>query len=218
MTSDALTAARIGRFACIAGIIEGVLYLLVIGLLVGMGALPPPEPWASLIAVLLLVTIATLLVVAVAACWLAPAGRRPWAVLALVCMIIFSVYVSIVRLLQLALLRPLWNETLPPELALLHPYALPSLGFTLEVSGWGFWLGLALLALAATFRGVRRPDWMAWIFTGSGLLALVAGLAPILGASWLTTFGILAWGPGLIAGLWLLAAEFRSFQQEHTIV
>ena len=215
MTEDGLTAARIGMVAASSAILEGVLYLTVIAIIIVQGTMPPLEPWASFVAALLLLTVPTLIALSVAVCWLAPAGRRPWAVLAVVCTAIFAVYVSFTRLLQLALLRPVWDQTMPAELALLHPYQMPSLGFTLEIAGWGLWLGLVFIGYAAIFAGSRRA--ITIVFGISGVLSILAGLAPILGIAWLTTLGIIAWGPGLLAGTVLLALEFRDYLRTSSV-
>jgi hypothetical protein len=204
------TAGIIGLASSLLAVVEGVAYLGVIVLLILRGTMPPPEPWASVVAALLLVTVPTLLALSVATCWLASPGRRPWAVLSLACMTIFGVYVSISRLLQLSLLRPHWGQAMAPELALLNPYGVPSLGFTLEIGGWGLWLGLAFLALSAAFSGPGRRRAIRLVFVVSGLLSLVAALGPVLGDSRWTTPGIIAWGPGLLIGVALLALEFRA--------
>lgn len=206
-----------GLVAAWAGVAEGIVYLLVIALLIITGAgMPPPEPYASVVAVDLLFSVPTFLAMTLALCWLASPGRRPWTVLALFFVVVFGVYVSVNRFLQVSLLRSHWGKELPPELALLHPYRIPSLGSVLEIVGWGTWLGLAFLAMAMVLTGTRRRRILAWTVGVCGVLSFVAGLAPIIPCLQLTTLGILAWGPGLLAVTVLLALEFRDALRQET--
>jgi hypothetical protein len=95
-------------------------------------------------------------------------------------------------------------------LSWLLPYAWPSIMAAAELLDWGLYLGLALLCLAPAFREERIARAIFWTLLVSGSQCLLSALGQVLNIAWLNVLGILAWGPGLIVLMALLAFWFKA--------
>lgn len=81
--------------------------------------------------------------------------------------------------------------------------------FGLEILGWGWFLGLAMLIAAPVFSGGRLESWLRWLMVGYGVLGLISAAA-FLVESPLTAVGFAAWGLVLYIITGLLAVYFRN--------
>jgi hypothetical protein len=78
----------------------------------------------------------------------------------------------------------------------------------LEILGWGWFLGLALLFAAPLFSAGRLQRWLRWMSVIYGLLGLVSAVAYLL-ASPLSVIGFVAWGLILFIITALLVVFFK---------
>jgi hypothetical protein len=194
----------LGQWTAAAVTILGVVYFLciVFAALTGAMTLPPP-PWLQTAGGLISLVSCPLLVALLAAVHAAaPAEKRAFSLTALSLTIIFAAFVSINRFTQFgaARLAPAGD----PGLAWFLPYGERSAMLGLEITGWGWFLGLAMLAAAPLFGGWLRR--LCLLYAVLGLLAAVGYLL----ASPLSAVGFVAWGFVLFLITGRLAVHFRS--------
>lgn len=92
------------------------------------------------------------------------------------------------------------------------PYGNPSVMASLEQLAWGFFFGLALITLAPAF-GSHKP--IIWTLLVSGAFSLCAIIGQLFNISALTFVGVMAWGPGFLVILILLALWFNKYKSEN---
>jgi hypothetical protein len=181
----------------------GIIYFLciVFAALTGAMTLPPP-PWLQLAGGLISLVSCPLLVALLAAVHVAtPMEKRAFSLTALSLTIVFAAFVSINRFTQFGATRlaPI-ND---PGLAWFLPYGERSVMLGLEIAGWGWFLGLAMLSAAPLFRG-----WLRLMCVLYAILGIVAAVGYLL-ASPLSAVGFVAWGFVLFLITGLLAVHFR---------
>lgn len=144
--------------------------------------------------------------------YLAPEGRRVLSLLGVIFAAAFMVMVSINRFVQLTVVRPLAAEGSAAGLERWMPYGSRSAMLSLEMVGWGFFLGLALLAAALALpaggrAGVARRSFL--VYAALGIASTVAFAAD----SPLSIVGFVAWGVVLPFGMAFLAAWFDGMRR-----
>lgn len=203
------TPADVGYWASLAAIALGIAYALVTCVMIATGTftLPPPE-WVQLFAAVVTIVVAPVLVVVLAAFHLTvQAGRRLFSLLGVVFASAFMVMVSINRFVQLGVVRLslLHGDTTGLERFL--PYGTRSAMLTLELVGWGFFLGLAFLSASFALPQDTLGGCLRWTFILYAALGAISTVAYVL-ESPLTALGFIGWGALLPLATALLAVWF----------
>jgi len=211
-----LSALKAGFWSASFGAVLGIIYMLLLAILqFSRAGFPPPEPYQSLIGTVILITAPTLLVLMTAIHYYADEGQRVFSLSAFAFMILFAAMTSINRFVALTVVRQSVLAGDGAGLELILPYHWPSVMLSLEIMGWGFFLGLAFIAVAPVFHGGKLERWIFWTFLISGLLCFVSGFGIVLNVQSLIMVGILAWGPGLTLAAILVAILFHRLQQAY---
>ena len=210
LAPDSTIPTTIGYWSALTATAIGVVYGAVVGFLTAVGklTLPPPE-WVQLFAALVTIGEGPLLVAALAAVhYVVPAERRIFSLLGVLFATTFMVMVSINRFVQLAVVRISVSHGDTSGLARFMPYAPQSAMLALEMVGWGFFLGLALLSTAFAMTGTRIERAVRWTFLVYAVLGIGSTVA-FVADSPLSAIGFVAWGLILPIGTGLLAVWFR---------
>jgi len=204
------TAVTIGYWSALLVTIAGVAYFIVMAVLLATGrfTLPLPEV-VELFAAGVTIASGPLLVSGLVALHnLVPDSRKPYTQLGTIFSAVFMVMVSINRFVQLTVVRPSILEGNTSGLERFMPYAPRSAMLSLELIGWGFFLGLALLCTALAFPRSGLAGAIRWSFLCYGVLGIASALA-LVADSPLSAIGFLAWGVVLPIGTAFLTAWFR---------
>jgi hypothetical protein len=142
-----------------------------------------------------------------------PAGRRLFSLLGVVFSSAFMVMVSINRFVQLGVVRlsVLHGDTKGLERFL--PYGTRSAMLTLEMVGWGFFLGLAFLSAAFALPSKGLEAYLRWTFLLYAVLGLISTIAYVADSP-LSVVGFIAWGVVLPFAAALLAVWFGRQRQQ----
>ncbi|HYG60891.1 MAG TPA: hypothetical protein VD902_22665 [Symbiobacteriaceae bacterium] len=211
---DLVIPAAVGYWSAWLATVAGVAYAVVVGYLVitGKFTLPPPET-VQLFAALVTIGSGPLLVAAlVSVHYAVPARVKVLSLLGVVFATIFTVMVSINRFVQLAVVRVGASHGNTVGLERFMPYEPGSVMLALEMVGWGFFLGLALLftGLALSRRGLERLVRLTFlVYALLGIGSTVAFVAD----SPLSSIGFVAWGLVLPVGTGLLTAWFARLRR-----
>ena len=122
---------------------------------------------------------------------------------------LFAAMTSINRFVALTVVR---QSASTENLALIMPYGWPSVMLALEILGWGFFMGLAIIAAAFVFRGSRLQSAIFWTMLVSGILCVSAAVTMIAGNMTIMLLGAIGWGPGLTLAAILTAIWFRQLE------
>lgn len=204
MNDSAPTTRSLGFFSAAAVTVLGVVYFLCIvyAALTGAMTLPPPL-WLQTAGGLISLASCPLLVALMSAVHAAaPPQKHALSLTALGLTVIFAAFVSINRFTQFGAVRLAAADA--PGLTWFLPYGERSVMLGLEIAGWGWFLGLALLAAATLFDGRLRL--LCVLYAVLGIVAAVAFLIE----SPLSAVGFLAWGFVLFLITGLLALRFRA--------
>ncbi|MCL4262912.1 MAG: hypothetical protein KJ069_06840 [Anaerolineae bacterium] len=87
-------------------------------------------------------------------------------------------------------------------------YGERSIMFALEMLGWSWFLGLAMLFAAPIFTAPGYQRWLRWLLILYGVLALISAVSHLL-ASPLVAVGLVAWGFILFLVTGLLVIYFQ---------
>lgn len=203
-------AVTVGYWSALGVTVGGVAYLVVISFLVGTGRfqLPLPES-VELFAAWETIASGPLLVAALVAVHrTVPVASRVFSQLGVLFSTVFMVMVSINRFVQLTVIRPSLLEGNTNGLERFMPYGPRSVMLSLELVGWGFFLGLALLSTAFAFsrQGIAGKIRCSLLcYAGLGMASTVAFVAD----SPLSAIGFVAWGVVLPVGTALLTVWFH---------
>jgi hypothetical protein len=200
---------RYGYWLSIIAVVLAAAYLLGVLAILLFDTFPPGEPFQSFIGAVTLLSVPVLVVLWVALRQALPADKRIFGTASLALIVIFGTLTSINRYVSLTVVPQALQKGQTEGLAWFQPYAWPSIMAAMEVLAWGFYLGLALLCLAPAFSRGRLERAIFWVLIVSGGLCLLAGLGQVLNNAALGMMGIVAWGPGLIILLALLAVWFK---------
>lgn len=193
-TAAAVTVLGVAYFLCI-----------VFATLTDAMTLPPP-PWLQTAGGLISLATCPLLVALLAAVHAAaPPNKRALSLTAFGLTIVFAAFVSINRFTQFGAVRQAAAGA--PGLDWFLPYGERSAMLGLEIAGWGWFLGLALLAAAPLFGG-----WLLRLCVLYAVLGIIAAIGYLL-ASPLSAVGFVAWGFVLFLITGLLAVRFRRGQE-----
>ena len=127
--------------------------------------------------------------------------------------LLFAISVSINRFTQLGVVQQNLAAGPTERLNWFLPYGDRSVMLGLEMMGWGWFLGLALLAAAPVFSGGRLHRWIKWLMMVYGVLGITSSVG-FLVASPISSIGFVAWGLILFIITGLLVFYFKRLQSE----
>ena len=201
---------KLGYWVSFVEIVLAVAYLAAVAAMFITGTIPPAEPYISIVSVVSLASAPLFVFLWAILHNTAPSETRIFTQTSLALIVIFATLTSINRYVALTVVRQSMDMGITDGLNWFMPYGWPSIMAAMEVLAWGFFLGLAFLFLAPTFRKGRLELAIFWTLIISGILALVAVLGQVMNSVVLNMVGIIAWGPGLVVLFSLLASWFRN--------
>jgi hypothetical protein len=201
---------KLGYWTSLIEIVLAVAYLAAVAVMFITSTIPPAEPYISIVSVVSLVSAPLFVFLWVILNNVVSPEKRIFTQTSLALIVIFATLTSINRYVALTVVHQSIDMGITDGLNWFMPYGWPSVMAAIEVLAWGFFLGLAFLFLAPTFRQGKLELAIFWTLTISGSFALVAVLGQIMNSAVLNMLGIIAWGPGLILLFSLLASWFRN--------
>jgi hypothetical protein len=203
---------RIGFWAAVFNIVGGIAYLAILVIVVATSTPMSDAGAFPLVAVSMLLLIGPLgLVPLWAAIHLSTAEeKRVLSLISLIFTILFSATTSINRWVHLTVVRQSLAANVTQGLDWFTPYGQHSIMFALEMLGYGWFLGFALVSLAPVFggRSTRLARSLFWAFLISGSLCLIGALGKLTEISALLMVGMAGWALGLGLISVLLAVWF----------
>jgi hypothetical protein len=200
---------RIGYWFSVLGAVLAIAYFLAIIAVILFDSFPPHDPYQSIISVISLISVPILVFLWVVISECSNPEKRIFTHGSLALMIIFGGLTSINRYVSLTIIPQAVQLGKTTGLEWFQPYGWPSIMAAIEVLAWGFYLGLALLCLAPAFSSGMIEKTIFWTLILSGIFCLVATFGQVLNIALLNILGVLAWGPGLIILLSMLAKWFK---------
>jgi len=199
-----------GFWSAIITTLGGIVYFLVIlgMILAGQFAFPPSDAiqlFGGIISLLICPVIVTLMVSLHA---VTVPERKVFSQGSLAFTLLFAIAVSINRFTQLGVVRQSIASGAVEGLNWFLPYGNHSVMFGLEMLGWGWFLGLAMLSAAPIFSGRGIYLWLRWLMVLYGILGIASATAYLIGSP-LAAIGFVAWGLILFIITGLLAVYFR---------
>jgi hypothetical protein len=197
----------VGFWSALVSTLLGVVYFCVIlgTIITGNFAFPPPEPIQIIAGIISLLFCPIFVIVIVMIQAKTPANKKIFGQISFAFTILFAISVSINRFIQLGIVRQ--NVALDGVDWFL-PYGSHSVMFGLEIMGWGWFLGLAMIFCAPLFSRGRLGQWLRWLSVSYGVLGLVSALGQLL-ASPVIMVGFIAWGIILFIITALLTVYFK---------
>ncbi|WP_424358873.1 hypothetical protein [Methanocella sp. MCL-LM] len=203
-------AYTIGYWSSLAATVCGIVYLLILAgaLIFGQFTYPPSETVQTLAGVITLIVCPIIVVMMASLHTVTAAEKKALSLSSLAFTVLFAMAVSINRFTQLGVLRQRAGLGIAEGIEWFLPYGSHSIMLGLEIMGWGWFLGLALLIAASIFSGGALQAWLRWSMVLYGVLGLISAIAFLM-ASPLSAIGFIAWGPILFIITGLLAIHFR---------
>lgn len=207
-----ISVHRLGYWVSLIGIVLAVAYLVAVAAMFITGAIPPAEPYISIVSVVSLASAPLLVFLWAILHNISSPEKKIFTQTSLALIVIFATLTSINRYVALTVVRQSVERGITDGLNWFMPYGWPSIMAAMEVLAWGFFFGLALLFLAPVFRTGRLELIIFWTLVLSGIFSLIAVLGQIMNSVVLNLLGIIAWGPGLIVLFLLLASWFKNIK------
>lgn len=201
---------KLGYWVSFIQIILAIIYLAAVATMFITGAIPPTEPYISIISVVSLTSAPLFVFLWVILHHTASPETNIFTQTSLALIVIFATLTSINRYISLTVVPQSQAMGVTDGLNWFMPYGWPSIMAAMEVLAWGLFLGLAFLSLAPVFRKGKVELAIFWTLILSGIFALVAVLGQVMNSVILNIFGIIAWGPGLILFFALLTKWFKA--------
>jgi hypothetical protein len=203
---------RIGQGTALLCVLLVLIYIGAVIATAASGAgFPPKDLYATIIAVVTIISAPLIVFLWVIIHELTPASSRVWTRTSLSLIIIFATLTSINRYVQITVVRPSLAAGQTEGLKWFLPYGNPSVMASLEQLAWGFFFGLALIALAPAFG---RHKLILWTLLVSGTFSLCAIIGQLFNISALIFIGVMAWGPGFLVLLILLTLWFNEHKSD----
>jgi hypothetical protein len=207
-----MTKYRLGYWLSVIGIILAFLYLLAVLAILLFDKMPPGELYQSLVSTVTLVSVPVLVWLWVIIHESTEPEKHLYSLGSLVFMVIFGTLTSINRYVSLTVIPQALAQGKTEGLSWFQPHSWPSIMAAMEVLAWGFYLGLAFFCLAPAFSRGKIERRIFWTLVVSGVFCFAAALGQVLNSPLLNILGIVAWGPGLITLLILLARWFKEIE------
>jgi hypothetical protein len=125
---------------------------------------------------------------------------------------LFAISVTINRFTQLGVVRQSMAAGIIEGLNWFLPYGDHSVMLGLEMMGWGWFLGLALLMAAPIFSIGKLQVWIKWLMVFYGVLGIISAVAYLV-ASPISAIGFIAWGLILFIITSLMTVYFRQSER-----
>jgi hypothetical protein len=203
-------ASQLGFWSALLTTLGGLAYfLLILGLiLTGQFSLPLAEPVQLFAGVLNFLFCPAIVLVMVSLHAVTPPEKKVFSQGSLAFTLLFAMSVSINRFTQLGVVRGSMGPGIAEGIEWFLPYGDHSVMFGLEMLGWGWFLGLAMLMAAPLFSGDRVQLWLRWLMVAYGVLGLMSAILYLMGSA-AAAIGFVAWGAILPVVTGLLAVYFR---------
>jgi len=203
-------AYSLGFWSASVATVMGVIYFLVIvgALLTGQMKFPPPD-WLQLFGGIISLLFCPVLVIVMACLHtITPAEKKGLSQIALAFTLLFALAVSVNRFIQLGVVRQSIALGQTDGIEWFLAYGEHSVMFALEIMGWSWFLGLAMIFTSPLFAAQGYQHWLKALLILYGILALISAIAHLL-ASPLVSLGFVAWGLILFLITALLAVHFQ---------
>jgi hypothetical protein len=207
------TINKLGYWSSLIQIVLAAMYLAAVAAMIISGAIPPAEPYISIVSIVSLASVPIFVFLWVILNNVSAPEKKVFTQTSLALIVIFATLTSINRYVAMMVVRQSIAMGITDGLNWFMPYGWPSIMAAMEVLAWGFFLGLAFLFLAPVFRTGRLELAIFWTLIVSGIFSLIAVLGQVMNSVLLNILGIIAWGPGLIFLFGLLASWFRHSKQ-----
>ena len=207
-------AYPLGFWSAVIATLGGILYFLVIvgAMLGGRFVYPPAEPIQLFGGVITLLFCPLLVILLACVHSIAPNEKRVFSQVSLGFALLFALAVSINRFTQLGVVRESIASGNVQGVDWFLAYGNHSILFGLEMLGWAWFLGLAMLFAAPVFSRGRLQRWLRALMIVYGVVGLSSASAFLL-ASPLAVVGFIGWGLILYIITGLLALFFRRAQR-----
>jgi hypothetical protein len=207
-------AYTVGFWSALFNTLGGIIYFLVILGLVLTGQFTfPPSGGVQLFGGIISLIFCPLIVILMASLHAVTVPeKKVFSQSSLAFTLLFAISVSINRFTQLGVVRQSIAAGTTEGLNWFLPYGDHSIMFGLEMMGWGWFLGLALLAAAPIFSKGKLQGWIKWLLVVYGVLGIISS-AGFLAASPISAIGFIAWGLILFIITGLLMVYFRRVEK-----
>lgn len=195
-----------------AGVLSltGIVYIAVVGWSIALrGLVMPPTGTVQLFGGVITLLDAQLLIILMASIHVTtPVPMRILSLLALIFTVLFAGMVSINRFVQLSVVRQRLAAGDAEGVSWFLAYGPHSAMLSLEILGWGMFLGIACLFAAPLFAGGKLERDIRLLFLLYGILGLLTAVGFVLGSP-IAAVGMVAWGIVLPLTTMLLTILFR---------
>ncbi len=200
----------VGYWSALIGTGIGIIYFLIIlGLTLTGGFTMPPSEATQVFGGISTFLVAPVIVVVMAGLHaITPPKQQVFSLAGLGFTLLFALSVSINRFAQLGVVRQSLATGNVDGIGWFLAYGDRSIMFTLEILGWAWFLGLAMLSVAPLFGGSRLRAWLRGLMLAYAGLGLICAVAFLLGSP-LVAIGFGAWGGVLVVITALLAVHFK---------
>jgi hypothetical protein len=206
-------AYSLGFWSALITTLIGIIYFLAIlvAVLTGQFTFPPSSALQLFGGISSLVLCPVLVILMGCLHTTTPPKKKVFSQISLAFTLLFVMAVSINRFTQLGVVRQSIMSGGVQGVDWFLPYGDHSIMLGLEMMGWGWFLGLALLFAAPLFAHGKLDRWLCGLLLLYGVLGLISSIAYLL-ASPLSVVGFVAWGLILFIITALLAVHFRQVQ------
>lgn len=202
---------KFGFWSALATIILGTVYSLVIlgALLTGNLKFPPSQFLQDFGGVNSLLVCPSITLMMVALHTVTSPRKKVLSLAALGMTLLFALSVSINRFSQLGAVRQAQAAGGLEGISWFLSYGDRSIMLGLEMMGWGWFLGMALLLAAPLFDGSPRKQWLRWLCVVYGVLGLISAIGYLVNSP-ISAVGFVDWGLILYIICILLMLEFKT--------
>lgn len=203
-------ASSLGFWSAWLTTLGGVIYFLVIlGLILTGQFTFPPSDAVQLFGGMISLLFCPFIVMVMASLHIVTsAERKVFSQGSLAFTLLFAISVSVNRFTQLGAVRQSIASGVTEGVEWFLAYGDHSVMFGLELLGWGWFLGLAMLMAAPIFSGGKIQLWLRWSMVSYGVLGLASAVLYLVGSQ-LASIGFIAWGLILFVITGLLTVYFR---------
>lgn len=188
-------------------------FIVVLAMFIGGHmTLPPPEPIQNFAAIVSLIAAPLIVILCASIHYLVNRNKKIFSFLAVAFSLVFTTFVCMNRLIQLSIVRLSTMEGNTEGLSRFLPYNPRSAMFALEITGWGAFLGLALLFLAFAFKNQGISKLTRYTFMVYAFLGIVSSFAFIIDSP-LSIIGFVAWGLILYLGTGFCTISLYKFDK-----
>lgn len=219
MQQDGFTSTYklVGRISARIIFVTSILYLIVTGL--GFLSLKSSldtisDPYFSIMELLMILMASLMVVCMVAVQAFASPGRKEFASIALIFMIVVAVITSCVHFAILTVGQPLESGGMD-WVPFAFSFKWPSVCYALDILAWDWFFGLSMLFCAPVFRTGKLENALRILMLISGILCLVGLLGIPLANMQIRNIGIL--GYGVVAPVIFLLLSFVFSREKNGI-